>query len=990
MLESYSFVTRARTVDHLGRGQIADCPTAVSELWKNSYDAYARQVTLDIFDGEYPVAALCDDGHGMSRKEFIEKWLVVGTESKAGAFGPPQEDRNGLRYRPKQGQKGIGRLSSGYLGPLLLLVSKRKTEPFVAALVDWRVFENPYLLLHDVEIPVATFDDKAELPRTLELLQEQLVRNIWGFHDDPRSERIKVAWEQLQKDQMTLGDNFKSPTTKELIENLVVEVPFNLRHFERWSLWNGKSDSGTALFVGDINFDLRAQLALNSTDSTEIRARKRFFEILTSFSDPFPKHGNHDKNSNIDFDCVVRSWTGLECRTIIGRDLELDISNVEKLEHIVDGAVDEKGNFKGRIKAFGEWLEGYIEIPLSQNLDLPNRSNTRVGQFSLYIAAAEQELKNTTLPEEQHAHYLEMAKLYSGFMVYRDGLRVMPYGHPGSDLFDIEQRRSLHAGRQYWNLRRMFGRIAITRFDNPNLNDKAGREGLIDNRAVKGLKDIVENILQILGKRYFGTDSDIRKKIVPDLQNRHRRKQEEEERQKLETQRRTAFRKNLKKVLPAVSRLNQDIEELRFDIFESEEIEAKDLIAIRQRVLSAKDALNSFRLEEPPKELGAMEAAYSEYRSYTQQARSAIQELLEVAQSRIELIEPQNPSETVRRELDRSANLLRSRLRAWEHEAIALLKSEQERIELLVSERIKILFEQNFPLVEEVRTGRLKLIEALRDIELEKDRLDEENEEVFIPYIAALESLQASIDLAGLAAFGTEQLIELREELDRLNALAQLGITIEIIGHELEGFDSTIQSGLRELPDSIKTTEAYRRIKIGHDGLTDRLRFLSPLKLSGRNEKEWISGVQIRDYVFDFFRESLIDNSIEFSVTSQFLDLRLFENQSRIFPVFVNLVNNARYWVSQKPKGSRKICFDVRSGRVVVADTGPGVDEEDLKYLFTLFFTRRTAGGRGVGLYLCKVNLAAGGHKIFYAKHENDKVFCGANFIIEFAGAKIF
>ena len=39
-----SFKTRARTIDHLGRGQIADAPTAVSELWKNAWDAYANNV----------------------------------------------------------------------------------------------------------------------------------------------------------------------------------------------------------------------------------------------------------------------------------------------------------------------------------------------------------------------------------------------------------------------------------------------------------------------------------------------------------------------------------------------------------------------------------------------------------------------------------------------------------------------------------------------------------------------------------------------------------------------------------------------------------------------------------------------------------------------------------------------------------------------------------------------------------------------------------
>ena len=32
MIHNISFTTRARTIDHLGREQIADCPTAIFEL----------------------------------------------------------------------------------------------------------------------------------------------------------------------------------------------------------------------------------------------------------------------------------------------------------------------------------------------------------------------------------------------------------------------------------------------------------------------------------------------------------------------------------------------------------------------------------------------------------------------------------------------------------------------------------------------------------------------------------------------------------------------------------------------------------------------------------------------------------------------------------------------------------------------------------------------------------------------------------------------
>lgn len=44
------------------------------------------------------------------------------------------------------------------------------------------------------------------------------------------------------------------------------------------------------------------------------------------------------------------------------------------------------------------------------------------------------------------------------------------------------------------------------------------------------------------------------------------------------------------------------------------------------------------------------------------------------------------------------------------------------------------------------------------------------------------------------------------------------------------------------------------------------------------------------------------------------------------------------------------------------------------------------AGGRGVGLYLSKVNLEAGRHTIRYAQDDDPRVLPGANFVIELRG----
>ena len=101
--------------------------------------------------------------------------------------------------------------------------------------------------------------------------------------------------------------------------------------------------------------------------------------------------------------------------------------------------------------------------------------------------------------------------------------------------------------------------------------------------------------------------------------------------------------------------------------------------------------------------------------------------------------------------------------------------------------------------------------------------------------------------------------------------------------------------------------------------------------------------------------------------------------------MFVNLVNNAVYWVSLSD--DRKIWLGFEDGLAVVADTGPGVDVEDESRVFDIFFSRRRSG-RGIGLYLCRANLAVAGHKIRYRSANDPRLLDGANFVIDFKGVK--
>ena len=63
------FKTRARALDLLGRQQIAGIPTAINELIKNAYDAYADHFDVDYFRSD-KLLILRDDGIGMTKADF--------------------------------------------------------------------------------------------------------------------------------------------------------------------------------------------------------------------------------------------------------------------------------------------------------------------------------------------------------------------------------------------------------------------------------------------------------------------------------------------------------------------------------------------------------------------------------------------------------------------------------------------------------------------------------------------------------------------------------------------------------------------------------------------------------------------------------------------------------------------------------------------------------------------------------------------------------
>lgn len=132
----------------IGKDLITDDFIAVFELVKNSFDAYAKNVSIT-FTGDTIVIA--DDGKGMDIEDIKNKWLFVAySAKKEGTEDEELSEKEYDNYRDKiqakkifAGAKGIGRFSCDRLGRKLILTTKKASNFSVLEQIEvnWDDFE---------------------------------------------------------------------------------------------------------------------------------------------------------------------------------------------------------------------------------------------------------------------------------------------------------------------------------------------------------------------------------------------------------------------------------------------------------------------------------------------------------------------------------------------------------------------------------------------------------------------------------------------------------------------------------------------------------------------------------------------------------------------------------------------------------------------------------------------------------------------------------
>ena len=948
----------------LGRQQIAGIPTAISELFKNAHDAYAERVEVDYYrhDGLF---VLRDDGFGMRADEFVDRWLTIATETSLQRKRiERRRPKSAKSKRPVLGEKGIGRLAIATIAPQVLVLTRARhggdLSDLTAAFLNWRIFECQELNLQDIRIPLRTFPggslpDGGEVAEMVSFFRSRNAR-LREHVDEEEWKRIDEDLAQFTVDPLTMAEYLGKPTL------------LDRGHGTHFYLLPASPDLAYDI-AGDPNSDVAAPLE----------------KALLGFTAPLFADGEKS---------VIRTAfrdrrTDGTCEDLIGENEFFTRYDYDNADHQISGRFDEYGQFKGSVSVYGETVCDHI-INWSGGRGRP----TACGPFHIRFAAIEGLPKYSTIPPEEHAYILRKTRRIGGLYIYRDGVRIQPYGNTDYDWLEIELRRTKSLSYYYFSYRQMFGVVEVDSTHNGRLREKAGREGFRENKAYRDLRGILKSFLIQVAADFFREEGVHGERFA----SKKREHKEEERHRKARAKKATAKRGKFRKDLTAFfDRMKTDnpLESIMTLGLETEarvkeagrnpdrERAARRIIEIERYARNELRELEAlYRVSKP--RIGMSRALQREWGDYQEVFENIATSIRDIRDS----IESVVTKEVTKAGVDVST---RERMETALSEISQLARRETKVGRIEVDVTAKRIWENTCSVTAQcVREVEATIRSAMADFGrldltgLDDQRLIAERSELEAPIREALEKATRTLDslrsqLAAVDVMGDSSVVDelaaveqsniaLKEQAAADLQLAQLGMAIEVISHEFGAAIKSVRSGLRSLKAwadvNSELMSLYQSIRGSFDHLDGYLTLFTPLQRRLYRKAVHIRGWEIYKFLTNLFGQRLARHNVELVRTDSFAATTVLGYPSSFYPVFVNLVDNAIYWLSgQNESLERKIQLDASGKAFRVSDSGPGVHTRDRDGIFDIGFTRKPEG-RGMGLHIARETLRGVGYDL--------------------------
>ena len=971
---------RARTVDMLGRQQIAGIPTAIHELLKNAHDAYANSAVIDYYH-HTNTFVLRDNGSGMSPSDFETRWLTLGTESKVGstAVKAPRVP-HGMTKRAILGEKGVGRLAIAAIGPQVLVVTRAKNSRVVACFINWTFFELPGIDLNEIEVA------------TTELTLSEVKNNdFW-------SPLIGETRRQLKRFS-NKTDRKKLELIQKQLEEFEID-PVEYGSSEGPSLT--KDSCGTQFFIQPVDPIVESDLLLETKEIGEPSAIEKY---LAGFSSSWIPHMGRAP-IRIAFFEHKEDATRTD---LIHPESFFTLADFQSSDHTIEGRFDKFGNFKGSV---GVYDKKSIKVAYPHKSE--RKRQTECGPFSVKFAYLQGNSSESSVPRKLYSELDRKLKRFGGLYIYRNAIRVLPYGDSDYDFLDIEKRRSKGAGYYFFSYRRIFGGVSISVEQNAKLSDKAGREGFRHNSAYREFRQLLINLLNEVAKDFFresGKYSDTYTKIKDKLKRQADLTAQREKYRKAELK---EFQGRIDDFFRSLNRSEpqQDIDRVKKIIGEKakqlEDIPKSQLqdaaLSLERDFLASVNDLNSKYEIKSPEEIGLSEALFKQYNAYLSEFeeinkgyvkplrkwfKSTYNNALKHGRQRSidERLVGKRIVEEVRNDFDKQFH-------EREKEALGFLRDYQREMRDRIDNLSKSFEKEVSDITESFLSNVRKKVSRQKQVVLREGTLLQ-LEEVAERHNKDLRLLSSDLQElvrgdAVRGAFPSElisalesKIDALEDELDKGLELMELGMALGVIQHEFMNSIHEVRTGIERLKPwadaNPKLNDLYRHLNIGFEHLIGYFQLFDPLSRRINPSRTRIVGASIEKYLLNVFGSSLKTNDIKLLVSGAFRQFSVRGYTSTLYPVFVNLVDNAIYWLSNYTEEKPIIKLDVHPEGLVIKDNGPGIEPRYKTQIFDLGFSRKT-GGRGLGLNISRKLLQKEGHDLQILPNSEKS---GAAFVVK-------
>lgn len=433
--ERHAIRPYARLLTMLGEQLIKSDRIALVELIKNSYDADATDVVVNLFDGPGATISLAvvDNGQGMSLETVRNDWLNPATPFKA----RPSARRRTPRGRFVQGEKGIGRFALFKLGSVVE-VTTRASDSVAETTVqyDLRLLDRPDsqdLFLDEIAVSVSN-----GVPAIFNGVNADGLRSTHGT-------RLVISHLRSEWSEESLRRAYRD------VARLQPLVP-------------GVGPEGLAAHARQSDFTVAFQRAGRPLP----------------FEDELKGTLQH----------LLKDRAVL---TVQGQFL----LNPSRLAFTVNGVPETVSLTDPSLVGLGKFRRYFGDGP-----GLRDPEGVQCGPFSfqLYIFDLSSRVSSRFRLDPEEKALVKDHRIY----LYRDGVRVLPYGDAEDDWLEIDVIRGTQGASRVLSNDQTVGFVYITHTGNPRLRDKTNREGLLDDgMAYQDFVRILQVAISYLRRGHF-------------------------------------------------------------------------------------------------------------------------------------------------------------------------------------------------------------------------------------------------------------------------------------------------------------------------------------------------------------------------------------------------------------------------------------------------------------------------------------------------------